>query len=213
MRANFESLVMTRLGALKLWLWRSTACRVGAADSGGPALRQTACLLTLLVTAAHGAALSQGTAVSESALKSALFFKLPQFVYRPNEAHDRPLSICLLGSHVFNAAFEKLARLPIDGRGVKYSKLGAAAQASRCDFVVISQNEASGLAALLRHLTTPPMVTLSDIAGFARAGGMVELSLGGGGAPVNILINRKAARLQDIAFNAQLLRLARVVRP
>jgi hypothetical protein len=30
---------------------------------------------------------------------------------------------------------------------------------------------------------------------------------------VSILINRKAARLQNIEFNAQLLRLAKVVEP
>ena len=42
---------------------------------------------------------------------------------------------------------------------------------------------------------------------------MVELAMGAPGAPVGILINRKAAKAQNIEFNAQLLRLARVVEP
>jgi len=54
---------------------------------------------------------------------------------------------------------------------------------------------------------------VSDIAGFAKAGGMVEFSLGGEGAAVSILVNRKSAQKQSIEFNAQLLRLAKVVEP
>jgi hypothetical protein len=57
------------------------------------------------------------------------------------------------------------------------------------------------------------VVTVSEISGFAKAGGMVELSLGGAGSPVAILINRQSARQKSIEFNAQLLRLAKVVEP
>ncbi len=43
---------------------------------------------------------------------------------------------------------------------------------------------------------------------------MVELAVNPeGGNLLNILINRKAAQAQNIQFNAQLLRLARVVEP
>ena len=170
-------------------------------------------LLTLLLASFQSLAPAQAPAVSESALKSALFFKLPQFVYRPDEVRERPLLLCLLGSNTFNAAFEKLAQVPIDGRAVQYAKLASAADAGRCDFLFIAQSEASQLDTTLRRLSALPMVTVSDIAGFAKAGGMVELALGGAGAPVNILINRRAARLQNVEFNAQLLRLARVVEP
>ena len=158
-------------------------------------------------------ALAQNTAVSEVALKSALFFKLPQFVYRPDDARDQPLSVCLLGNNSLGGAFERLAQAPIDGRAVKYTKLGAPAEAARCDFIYISQSETNILDTILRRLVGLPVVTVSDIAGFAKAGGMVELAMGGDGAAVSILINRKAARQQSIEFNAQLLRLAKVVEP
>lgn len=156
---------------------------------------------------------AQSPAVSESALKSALFFKLPQFVYRSNESHDQPLAVCLLGSSTFGSAFEKLAQVPIDGRPVKYAKLGASADISRCDFLFVTQMDPPQVDALLRRLEGLPIVTVSDIAGFAKAGGMVEFSMGSVGAPVSILINRKAARQLNIEFNAQLLRLAKVVEP
>jgi YfiR/HmsC-like len=162
-------------------------------------------------------ALAQSTAVSDVALKSALFFKLPQFVYRTEDARDQPLSVCLLGNSTgnssFGGAFEKLAQVPIDGRAVKFAKLASASEAGRCDFIYIAHSEAGALETVLRRLAGLPVVTVSDIAGFAKAGGMVELAMGGDGAAVSILINRRAARQQNIEFNAQLLRLAKVVEP
>ncbi len=151
--------------------------------------------------------------VSEYALKSALFFKLPQFVYRADESRDRPLAVCLLGGAPFVAPFEKLAQTAIDGRAVAYTKLVSVNDVNRCDFVFIAQAEAGPLDSLLKRLAASPVVSVSDVPGFARAGGMVELSMGVPGAPVGILINRKAAKAQNIEFNAQLLRLAKVVEP
>jgi hypothetical protein len=175
--------------------------------------RYWAVLLPMLLAVTGSPAFAQNGAVSEVALKSALFFKLPQFVYRPDEARDQPLSLCLLGSSPFSAAFEKLAQTTIDGRAVKYSRLGTAMEAGRCDFIYLTQSEAGALDLALRRLAAFPVVTVSDIAGFAKAGGMVELAMSGEGGAIGILINRKAARQHNIEFNAQLLRLAKVVEP
>lgn len=156
---------------------------------------------------------AQNAAVSESALKSALFFKLPQFVYQPDDSREQPLQLCLLGGGNFQPAFETLAQTPIDGRAVRFSKLAAVTDAGRCNFIFITQSESPQIGAILRHLATLPVVTVSEISGFAKAGGMVELSLGTAGSPVAILINRQSARQKNIEFNSQLLRLAKVVEP
>lgn len=161
-------------------------------------------------------ALAQGataSAMSEYAVKSALLFKLPQFVYRQGVARNTELGICLIGSNPFGGALEKLAQTPVDGRAVKLIKLGAGTDAGDCDFVFVARSESGNLEAVLRRLGKLSAVTVSDIEGFARAGGMVELALGGEGAAISILINRKAAQKQNVEFNAQLLRLAKVVEP
>jgi hypothetical protein len=176
-------------------------------------LKRIALLLCLAVGLPGAPACAQVTAVGEYTLKSALLFKLPQFIYRQDTAPDRPLGICLLGSNPFGSALERLAQLPIDGREVRYSRLTQAGDASACDLLFISSSETDNLDSVLRRLGSLPVVTVSDIPGFARAGGMVELAHGGDGAAVSILINRKAARRQNIEFNAQLLRLAKVVEP
>lgn len=167
----------------------------------------TGCLLAPLT-------LAQTAAMAEYAVKSALLFKLPLFVYQP-EARRRggDLDMCLLGSNPFGNALEKLARTPIEGRNVRIHKLASAAEAGDCDFLFIARSETDALEGTLRQLQGQAIVTVSDIEGFARASGMVEFALGGDGAPISILINRKAAQKHGIEFNAQLLRLAKVVEP
>ena len=146
-------------------------------------------------------------------MKSTLLFKLPPFVYRPDVVRTTTLGICVLGSSPFGGALEKLAQRPVDGKIVKLQLLGTGDDASDCDFIFISRSESNHLDTILRRIGKPAIVTVSDIDGFAKSGGMVEFSLGGKGSGVSILINSKAAQKQGIEFNAQLLRLAKVVEP
>jgi hypothetical protein len=182
-------------------------------EASKPLLRSWRILLIALVMAPLLPAHAQGTPVAEYAVKSALLFKLPQFVYRPGAGEEPLLTMCLLGSNPFGNALEKLAETPIDGRKVWYRKLSSMAEAQACAFVFISRSEAGNLDNILRVMAKGAVVTVSDIEGFAKAGGMVEFALGGEGAAIGILINRKSAQKQSIEFNAQLLRLARVVEP
>jgi len=170
--------------------------------------------LSLLLLAFLGTPVrAEGGTMPEYAVKSALLFKLPQFVYRPDVVPNAALGMCLLGSNPFGLALDKLAQAPSDGRPVKLIRLAAGVDAAECDFIFISRSEASTLDATLRRLGKHAVVTVSDIEGFAKAGGMVELAVGNEGAAISILINRKAAQRQNIEFNAQLLRLAKVVEP
>ncbi len=171
------------------------------------------CIALLLALLASGAR-AQTAPVPEYAVKSALLFKLPRFVYLPRLEGGTRISLCVLGRNPFGAALEKLAQTPIDGRSVQLRQPEGAAQALDCDFAFIARSEAAHLKATLQKLGEAPVVTVSDIDGFARAGGMVELALNpDGGDSLSILINRKAAQAHNIQFNAQLLRLARIVEP
>jgi hypothetical protein len=173
-----------------------------------PVLFAAALLAPLLFGAPVAA---QSGAVSEYAVKSTLLFRLPLFVYRQGERNPA-FGMCVVGNNPFGGALERLAQEPIQGRPVKVMRLADAGDAAECDLVFISRSEAGGLEAVLRRLNRPSVVTVSDIEGFARAGGMVELALGDGGG-VSILVNRKAAQRHSVEFNAQLLRLARVIEP
>ncbi|WP_404301943.1 YfiR family protein [Alicycliphilus denitrificans] len=171
-------------------------------------------LAAMVLVLPAGGARAQPAPAPEYAVKSALLFKLPRFVYLPRLEGGTRISLCLLGKNPFGGALAKLAQTPIDGRSVQLRQPEDAAQALDCDFVFIARSEADQLKSILGRLGEAPVVTISDIDGFARAGGMVEMALHpDGGDSLNILINRRAAQAHRIHFNAQLLRLARIVEP
>jgi hypothetical protein len=176
-------------------------------------LRGLCCLTMVFAHPGH----AENVPVPEYALKSALLFKLPHFVYRPeierNIARNTPLAICLLGNNSFGNALEKLAVIPVAGRSVRLQYLESPDAVAGCEFVFISRSEASRLKEVLRQIGTYPAVTVSDIAGFANSGGMVELALGAEGTAITLLINRRAGQRLGIEFSAQLLRLSKVVEP
>lgn len=174
-------------------------------------LRRTLQVAFCLVAWLAPSCFAQSTPVPEYALKAALFFKLPPFVYRPDTDRGTTVEMCLLGRNPFGNALQKLAGVPIDGRQVRLRFVDAR-EAGTCEFVFISRSEAGDVEGILHRLGTAPVVTVSDIEGFARAGGLVEFAVGPEGS-VLILINRAAGQRLGIEFNAQLLRLARVVAP
>ena len=156
-------------------------------------------------------------AVSEYAIKAVLFYKLPQFVYLPDTARardgDSATTLCGLGEHPVVDALERLAQSPPQGRAPAYRTVDGVGGTGHCDLLFIAGDEADRLDGILNRLRDKNLVTVSDIPGFAKAGGMVEFSRSPEKAGVQILINRKAAQKLGIEFNAQLLRLARIVEP
>ncbi|MFZ5484234.1 MAG: YfiR family protein [Pseudomonadota bacterium] len=151
--------------------------------------------------------------VSDLAVKAVLFYKLTQFVYLPGEAGTRALRLCALGTHPITEALRKLGRATDGSRPLAFRAISSPAEAERCEFVFIAGVEAGGLDTVLARLKGGSAVTVSDIPGFARAGGMVEFSENPDKPGVKILINRQAAKRQGIEFNAQLLRLSTLVEP
>lgn len=153
-----------------------------------------------------------GTAVSEYAVKSALLLKLSRFVYFPQEQDDQQRQLCVLGQNPFGNILDQLNQASDAANQLRLQFLSSAQQARTCHFVFISQSERRRLSAILKQLEDQALVTISDIRGFARNGGMIELSLASDSdTQLNIFINRQAARQQGMGFNAQLLRLATLV--
>lgn len=145
--------------------------------------------------------------VSEYGMKAILFYRLSQFVYWPADSKPPPpLTLCVVGKNPFGSALNQIDQsiATVETRQGP-SDLGA------CQLVFIPRSEAGNLDNWLSKAETRRLVTVSDIPGFARSGGMIELPLEG--ERVSIVINRRSARKSGFEFNAQLLRLARVIEP
>lgn len=146
--------------------------------------------------------------VSEYGMKAVLFFRLSQFVYWPAQnGVPKPTVFCVAGDA--NPFGEALAQIDKGNPAVEVRTTGS--ELAGCHLLFIPRAEAAALPAWLARSATRPVLTVSDIAGFARSGGMVELPLEG--SRIGIVVNRRAALARGFEFNAQLLRLARVVEP
>lgn len=145
--------------------------------------------------------------VSEYGMKAVLFYRLSQFVYWPGgEGAPNPLVLCVVGKNPFGQAISQLAP-----SGANIDVRLAPSDPGVCHLMFISRSESNSLEFWLSRTEGKRVVTVSDIAGFARAGGMIELPLDG--ERVGIVINRRSAQKKGFEFNAQLLRLARVIEP
>lgn len=145
--------------------------------------------------------------VSEYGMKAVLFYRLTQFIYWPGNAPPpRPTVLCVAGKNPFGSALGQLdpAKAQVDIR------LGVSDLAP-CHLLFVPLSENANLASWLERAHARQIVTVSDLPGFARNGGMIELPLDG--ERIGIVINRRIARRHGYEFNAQLLRLARVIEP
>lgn len=176
-----------------------------------PRARALKSLLFILLAFAALLARAQTPAVSEQTLKAVLYFKLPLFVYQQSSDKRAKIGICTLGDAPLGSAPDKLPSKLADGRRVEFKAITDTNNANECEFIFIGQSETRKLDTHLRNLQGRRLVTVSDIEGFGSAGGMVEFALRSDGSGIQILINRKAAQKHGIEFNAQLLRLAKLV--
>ncbi len=145
--------------------------------------------------------------VSEYGMKAVLFYRLPQFVYWPSsEPEPKPMVLCVVGKNPFGNAISQLKQSN-DNIDLRL----APADPSQCHLLFISRSESANLESWLSRADGRHTLTVSDIPGFARSGGMVELPVEG--ERVGIVINRRSAMRKGFEFNAQLLRLARVINP
>ena len=150
---------------------------------------------------------SQAQELTEYSVKAVLYYRLAQFVYWPQDKPPpKPMQLCVVGKSPFGSALEQ-----VDKSSGNAQFQVTPSEIANCQMIFIPRSESGNLNNWLERAGSRQMVTVSAIPGFARAGGMIELPLEG--ERVNIVINRRSAQKLGFEFNAQLLRLARVVEP
>ena len=149
----------------------------------------------------------------EYKVKAAYLYNFTKFVTWPEQAFDAspdaPLSICILGEDPFGHSLDLLANKTARGRTVALNYLQDIRQAGRCHVLYISRSEKNSLGGILQYLGDRPVLTVSDIDGFAVKGGCIRLDIIDGKVRFNI--NVQAARRAQLKMSAKLLELARVV--
>lgn len=152
------------------------------------------------------------TVSREYDLKAAFVYNFATFVEWPAGAFtrpDTPFVIAVIGENPFGPALEELTRGErVKGHPIVIRRIQTAEGAAGCQLVFISTSVRRDLKEILEYFHHEPVLTVSDIAGFLEAGGMIRLGVD---AHINVQINLTAVRAGGLTVSPKLLRLAQVV--
>lgn len=151
-------------------------------------------------------------ALPEFALKSAYLYQFTLFIEWPVDAFDDPndpIVVCVLGDDPFGPFLDALNQKTSQARPLQVRRVPRVKDAGGCHVLFISASERARLTAVLASLANRRVLTVSDIEGFAGAGGIVEF------VPVEnkirFGINLEAAKKSGLRISSKLLSLAMLV--
>lgn len=148
--------------------------------------------------------------MQESKLKVAFLVNFAKFITWPqtNTANaTTSFQLAILGSDLPRAALQGLEDKTINGRKIQYRFLTTVSEELQRDQVVfVGRSQQRHMEAVVRASTGKPVVTVSDIEGFAAAGGIFEFCIRDG--RLGFIINNSKARENGLQISASLLNLA-----
>ncbi|MFH1568143.1 MAG: YfiR family protein [Gemmatimonadota bacterium] len=169
-------------------------------------LAAAAALLLLAVTGAR----AQAPRPSEYEVKAAFLYNFAKFVEWPAERQaSATFTIAILGEDSFGGTFDSIVGRDIRGRRLLIERLTEVPE-EPVDILFISRSEARRLEQILAALEGRPVLTVSEVEGFAHRGGVVSLVVEQ--KKVRFEINVDAAARSRLEVSSKLLKLARVVR-
>jgi hypothetical protein len=147
----------------------------------------------------------------EYELKAGVLYHIIEYVEWPKDSQSNSTSaiqIGLLGQLPFADALQVLNGKTIQGRELIVKRLPDLQAASSCQVVFIGASEKPRVPEIMAEVKNRPVLTVSEIDGFAENGGMVNLIAG----PNRIImeINREVTSRARLSISSQLLKLARV---
>lgn len=147
---------------------------------------------------------------SEYGIKAAFLYNAPKFVDWPSEALSMPsFTIGVLGDDPFGPLLDQLVGRTIKGKKIVVRRITSLDRAAECQLLFIAASEQRRLAAVLGRLRELPLLTVSDIDGFAFAGGMLELTMERN--RLTFIANNRQAKRQGLKMSSQMLKLAREI--
>ncbi|MDG4553347.1 MAG: YfiR family protein [Candidatus Competibacter sp.] len=148
----------------------------------------------------------------EYAVKAAYLYNFAKFVEWPSGTfsnHDAPLVICIAGDNPFGDTLAAISNKNVDSHPVEVRIISLTARLDQCHVVFIGRADQEQFKTVLLKLARLPVLTVSDINGFAQAGGMIELFKTEQRIRFNISI--QATHRANLKLSSQLLKLATIV--
>ena len=150
---------------------------------------------------------------SEYLIKAGFIYNFANLVQWPANAFtqpDSPIVIGILGEDPFGTVLDRvLAGKKVNGRIFLVKRLKSVPDLKECHIVFVSSSEIAHLAEAIHLVKGMPILTIGEIPGFARRGGIINLFLEDN--KVHFEVNVEAAKEADLNISSRLLALARIV--
>jgi uncharacterized protein DUF4154 len=191
-----------------------------------PNIQRCACLpprptfvrfLTMVIAWAFFAATAlpaQQPKPSEYQVKAAYLYNFGRFVKWPAgiaAGKGDSFAVCVLGQDPFGATLDStLAGEALDGKPVVIRRIAKPQDAADCRILFVSSTEEHHLKEILAAIDQAGVLTVSDIPGFSRRGGIIQFIAEGD--RVRFEINLASAESARLVLSSELLKVAAAVR-
>lgn len=182
----------------------------------------TACLAVSILALTGSGAAGQSASPSPSAegtppkreylIKAAILYNFAKFTRWPAKSFlsaDAPLDLCVIGVDPFGQALATIDGKRVGARTLRTRLIADAAQVESCHLLFVSASETERLGDVLAAANGGAVLTVADLPGFARAGGIIALKVVED--RTRFEVNRSAADRAGLTLSAKLLRLAEAV--
>jgi hypothetical protein len=172
--------------------------------------------VALVLLFANRPGLSAQTGISkEYQIKAVFLFNFAQFVEWPTNAFPEaqtPLIIGILGNNPFETYLDGTVQgEKVNGHPLVVQRFSRAEDLKKCQILFISQSESKRVNRILANLKGQNILTVSDIDGFAKNGGVIRFVTEQN--KIRFRINLEAAKNANLTVSSKLLRLAEIVEP
>ena len=182
--------------------WRRVVCKV--------ALSAALLHLAVWTPAAHAGVDNEA---EEAAVQAAFIFNFARFTEWPATAFSSktsPLNHCLWGPRdALARALSSLSERPVQGHPLHFIQMNKLDELKICHVAFIAEPDVKRRAQALQILSSQPTLTVSDIEGFAREGGMIGLIRVG--TRLRFEINHHQSQKAGLRLTADLLNLATTI--
>jgi len=150
---------------------------------------------------------------SEYLIKAGFIYNFANLVQWPSNAFaqpDSPIVIGILGEDPFGTILDRVLQgKKVNGRSFVVKRLKSPADLKECHILFVSSSEMTRLAEAIHLVKGMPILTIGEIPGFAKRGGIINLVLEDN--KVRFEVNVEAAKEADLNISSRLLALARIV--
>ncbi len=148
---------------------------------------------------------------TEYQLKAVFLLNFARYVEWPAEALPQSgrIEVCVLGRDPFGDALDVIDGKRAQERLVEVRLLALPEQATGCHLLFLSGSEERKMRAVLREVEGLPVLTVSDIEGFAEAGGGIGFATVDD--RIRFDVNSRTLQRAQLKASAQLMKIARRV--